>query len=69
MEHSSLNACRAGVNPFVRLVLDLTNPGWTMQGGRAMTSRAITRDAAEPLTRLAGACALILFVIVVILPH
>jgi hypothetical protein len=34
-----------------------------------MTSRAQTRIPAEPLMRLAGACALILFVIVVILPH
>jgi hypothetical protein len=34
-----------------------------------MTIRAISRVPAEPLTRLAGACALILFVIVVILPH
>jgi hypothetical protein len=34
-----------------------------------MTTRALTRTPAEPLLRLAGACALILFVIVVILPH
>jgi hypothetical protein len=34
-----------------------------------MTSRAITRVPAEPLLRLVGASALILFVIVVILPH
>jgi len=34
-----------------------------------MTTRAITRVPAERLVRLAGASALILFVIVVILPH
>jgi hypothetical protein len=34
-----------------------------------MTTRAITRVPAESLLRLAAASALILFVIVVILPH
>jgi hypothetical protein len=30
---------------------------------------ALTRVPAQPLTRLAGACALILFVVISILPH
>jgi hypothetical protein len=39
-----------------------------MQGEEAMTS-AQTRVPAQPLMRLAAACALILFVVILILPH
>jgi hypothetical protein len=51
---------------FVRFVLDV--PERSGQGGSTMTS-AQTRMPAELLTRLAGACALILFVVILILPH
>ncbi len=37
-----------------------------MQGEELMTTRAITRVSAQPLMRLAGVCALILFVVIIL---
>jgi len=42
--------------------------GGTRQGGWAMTT-AQTRISAQPLMRLAGVFAFILFVVILILPH
>jgi hypothetical protein len=64
---------RRGVNGVLRFTpirrgFDLTERAPTCMVGVLMTT-ASTRAPAQRLLKLAGACALILFVVILILPH